>query len=238
MPGLLVVALLTPVVLVLGPLAALGALLGHRGLSDSCYRGFARAAMRITGARLVAVEGAAGADWPSSMVIVCNHESLLDAPAVTAALASRSIRFVAKRELFWIPVFGQALWLTGNIPVIRHDTGRDRAALRRAVPPGRDVLFFAEGTRSRDGALHPFRKGAFHFAISHGLPILPVAACGGYEVHPPKTAWVRPGPVAVVVGEPVLPVPREDAAALAARVYAKVALLRGRALELAGLARG
>jgi 1-acyl-sn-glycerol-3-phosphate acyltransferase len=71
------------------------------------------------------------------------------------------------------------------------------------APADVSILFYAEGTRSRDGSLRTFKKGPFVAALASGLPILPVATAGTYRIWPPVTVQLRRGPVAVQIGEPI-----------------------------------
>jgi 1-acyl-sn-glycerol-3-phosphate acyltransferase len=98
---------------------------------------------------------------------------------------------------------------------------------------GVSLLFYAEGTRSRDGALHPFKKGPFATAIAAGLPILPVATAGTFRIWPPVTVRLRRGRAVVAIGEPI-PVAglgAEDREALRDRCFAVVRDLRRLARE-------
>ncbi len=139
-------------------------------------------------------------------VFVCNHQSHYDA-LVVLALVRKHIRWVAKRELFRIPVFGGAMRRVGNIPVERSGGAQDRARLSEAVQGVRErvsVMFFAEGTRSLDGRLRPFKKGAAMLAIQAGVPVVPMAVSGTRLILPKGGRAVRWGQrVALVVGEPI-----------------------------------
>jgi 1-acyl-sn-glycerol-3-phosphate acyltransferase len=174
--------------------------------------------------------------WPERVVVVSNHESHLDGPGVQTTLSKRSIRYVAKQSLFKIPFLGWGLRAAGNVPVSRQGRKSDHHRLNESDERSKDgdVLFFAEGTRSRDGALHPFKKGAFYFAITHGRPIVPVAVCGGFEVMPAGGLRPQKGNLALCVGAPidVSAYGREDAGALRDRVAAEVTRLRAEALGL------
>ena len=139
-------------------------------------------------------------------VVVSNHESNWDPPMLVAALPRLIIRFVVKKELVEIPVFGRALKATGNVSVDRAHARGDVARIRSSMAardPEVSILFFAEGTRSRDGRLRPFKKGAFATAASDGMAILPVAIAGTRWVWTPGRIRIRRGPVVVEVGEPI-----------------------------------
>jgi 1-acyl-sn-glycerol-3-phosphate acyltransferase len=123
-----------------------------------------------------------------------------------AALPSLRLRAVVKDQAARIPVFGRALLLSGNVRVERTHTAADVQRLREAMAvrrPDVSMLFYAEGTRSRDGAFHPFKKGAFATAIAHQLPILPVGTAGTRRLWPPLTLRLRSGPAIVEIGPPI-----------------------------------
>lgn len=169
------------------------------------YLSLARLFIRIGGTRFE-VRGAENAAAGRAYVVVCNHESGWDPFCLVAGLPQLMIRFVAKQELMRIPVFGAALLRTGNVKVVRSDTSGDTQRLRKGMEerdPSVSILFFAEGTRSMDGTLGPFKLGAFATAIEAGLPVLPVALAGTFAVWPKRTARLRSAPVVLVVGTPI-----------------------------------
>jgi len=222
-----------------GAAAVMGALHVPTPPIDWCYRTFCALGLKMCSGELVGpVLKTPREQLPPQAVIVSNHESHLDAAAITVALSPRSIRFVAKRELFQIPFFGWGLRWTGSIPVERNRSSSDVSRLREAAHNHTtgDVLFFAEGTRSPDGAVHEFKKGAFIYAIEKQQPILPVGVGGGFEVLPAHELEGRPGKVAVVVGEPisVAGMTIDDRDALREKVREVIGRLRAEALELAG----
>jgi 1-acyl-sn-glycerol-3-phosphate acyltransferase len=138
-------------------------------------------------------------------VYVANHQSQFDIPALALAMPV-DFRMIAKRELLYIPIFGWALWLAGFIFIDRGD--RDRAIRRldravRTIRRGTSVVVFAEGTRSPDDRLLPFKKGGFILALQAGVPIVPVSIRGGGQVMPKGSLSVRPGTIEVVFGAPV-----------------------------------
>ncbi len=172
-------------------------------------------------------------------VFVCNHQSHYDA-LVVLALVRKHIRWVAKRELFRIPVFGGAMRRVGNIPVERSGGAKDRARLSEAVQGLRErvsVMFFAEGTRSFDGRLRPFKKGAAMLAIQAGVPVVPMAVSGTRLILPKGGRAVRWGQrVALVVGEPISTegLTEQDREALTRRLEEAVAGLYAEARERSG----
>ena len=115
-------------------------------------------------------------------LIVSNHASHLDGPALARALPD-PIFFVIKKELTRIPLWGQAAVKVGFIAIDRSDTDQARLEMQQAIGDiraGQHVLVFAEGTRSPDGHLQPFKKGGFHLAIDAQVPVLPVAINGSH----------------------------------------------------------
>ncbi len=178
------------------------AALGVRERADACYPGFADLCLRL-GVTDLQVRGLEHARPGRSYVIVANHESNWDPIALVAAFRGRAVRFIAKKEIIRIPVFGHALLATGNVMVERANTAADVARIRRAMESRAldvSILFYPEGTRSRDGALHAFKKGAFSTAIAYGMPLLPVGHAGTFHVWPPGRLAIRKNPVAVEIG--------------------------------------
>ena len=138
-------------------------------------------------------------------VYIANHQSLLDVPALTLAMPG-DFRMVAKRALLHVPIFGWALWLAGFVFIDRSDRDSairsfDRVGHRLAR--GTSVVVFAEGSRSNDGRLLPFKKGGFVLALQTGAPIVPVSLAGGIDLLPRGRARVRKGTIRVVFGQPV-----------------------------------
>jgi 1-acyl-sn-glycerol-3-phosphate acyltransferase len=169
------------------------------GNSDFMYRvsmNFCRFAMRLVGVR-VRVEGTA--NLPSSACIFAsNHASNLDGVILMPAVPRR-ISLFAKRELFRVPVFGASMRAAGFVAVDR--TGKKAAsgiaAAVRSLRGGLSLLIFPEGTRSTDGRLRPFKKGAFAMAIESGVAVAPVAIVGTHLLLP-RGAWIiRSGEVVV-----------------------------------------
>lgn len=222
-------AIVAPTVIVAGALT-LGRNHGTRILPQL----WARMVLASCGVE-VAATGLDRFDHRANYVMVSNHVSLMDAPAIIAT-APQKIRFVAKRSLFYVPLFGQALWVAGNIPVDRANTGSATRRLQKmGSQVGREisVLFFPEGTRSADATLLPFKKGAAVMAIRSQVPVLPIAVAGTREVLPKNTLEIRPGVVGVAFGRPieVAGMTLQDRDALNARMREAVAELIAEAEE-------
>jgi 1-acyl-sn-glycerol-3-phosphate acyltransferase len=153
----------------------------------------------------VAVAGLERFDHAKNYVLASNHVSLLDAPAIVAHTPQK-VRFVAKRSLFYIPLFGQAAWMAGNIPVDRARHGsaqRKLSEAARRVQNEVSLLFFPEGTRSPGGNLLPFKKGAAVMALQAQVPILPIAVAGTFDILPKKSLAIEPGVIGLAYGEPI-----------------------------------
>lgn len=191
---------------VLAPLGIGLALLGARAHTvHSLYVAFARAALFIGGTRLE-LHGRASLRRGVAYVVVSNHESGWDPLCLLAALPELTIRFVVKEAIMRTPLLGRALRVTGNVLVVRTDTVSDVRRIEDEMArrePEVSMLFFAEGTRSRDGALHPFKKGAFATALQHCLPVLPIGLAGTFRIWPKGTLRLQAGPVVVEVGQPI-----------------------------------
>ncbi|MBV9948957.1 MAG: 1-acyl-sn-glycerol-3-phosphate acyltransferase [Myxococcales bacterium] len=128
-------------------------------------------------------------------LVMSNHQSLYDIPVLFWAIGP-NVRMIAKRELFQVPIFGGALAAAGFVAIDR----RDRNAAIHSLHAARDVLtrgthvwVAPEGTRSRTGALLPFKKGAFYLAFEFSLPILPVTLRGTRDALPAKALRSVPG---------------------------------------------
>ena len=140
-----------------------------------------------------------------NFVLAVNHQSHFDALVLFAHIR-RHMRFIAKMQLRKIPVFGYALARAGNVFVDRTGSEADRSKMKdsvRAVQERVSIVFFAEGTRSKDGVLMPFKKGAAILAIEAGVPLVPAALAGTHEILPSGKIAIHARPAALVIGEPL-----------------------------------
>jgi 1-acyl-sn-glycerol-3-phosphate acyltransferase len=172
---------------------------------DRVIRGWSRIWLTTSGTRLE-VEGGDNIDPKRSYVVVANHLSALDIMACLLAVPL-PIRFLAKKELFRVPVLAQGMRLVGIIEVDREARGAIHSEVNRQsrdlIEKGRSLIIYAEGTRPRNGVMKPFKKGAFTMAIRAGLPVLPLSIHGSYEAWPPAKPIVRGGLIRVVIDKPV-----------------------------------
>lgn len=176
------------------------------------YAWFARTWAHISlGLAGVKVELSGVENLPAGPVVfMSNHQSNFDILAMLAAMP-RQIHWIAKKELFEIPVFGPSMRRGGYIPLDRGD-GRqalksmDNAAIM--IKNGSSVVMFPEGTRSTDGHLLPFKRGGFILARKAGVPVMPVTINGTGRINPPNRIRLYPGTIRIVL-HPLLMAPDE-----------------------------
>ena len=175
------------------------------GLYDWSTEDWSRDILRAAGTPVLA-EGLERIPGDRPVIYVSNHSSMFDIWALSATLPG-SVRFLAKQELFKIPLLGPAMRAAGHIPI-------DRAARKKAFEAydavGKMIragfsspVVFPEGTRSRTGELLPFKNAPFGLAIAAQVPIIPVYVHHTFEILP-KGAWrLRPRPIRLLVGDPI-----------------------------------
>jgi 1-acyl-sn-glycerol-3-phosphate acyltransferase len=192
--------------IVLGPIAVLlGLLTRSGGPIDVIARNWCKLIVWTCGIE-VDLRGVEHLRQGQSYIMISNHLSNFDIWCTLATLPA-TIRFVAKKELLRVPVFGQALALSDHIVIDRQNPEqaieRINAAAARS-PRGVCILFYAEGTRSPDGRVHEFKKGGVTLALRSGLPILPLSISGTRKFLPKGCVVIRPGGrVKIVVGAPI-----------------------------------
>lgn len=161
-------------------------------------------------------------------IYASNHESALDIWLLFRTVPRNGLRFIAKQELFRIPVFGWYLRMARFVAVDRRHRARAVAALQQAgriVREGTSLIVFPEGTRSPDGRVQPFKKGPFVVAMEAGVPVVPVAIAGAAALNPKGRLSVRPGRVRVAVGVPLTPADFPDKSALLREVRTRIIAL-------------
>src|ERR1700731_2846143 len=142
---------------------------------------------------------------PDVCLFVANHTSSADAPAVVGAIPRR-IAVLLKESLFKWPIVGQAFTLAHFIPVNRKDRESAIASMEKAVEAmreGQSFVIYPEGTRSPDGRLQEFKKGAVVMAIKAGVPIVPVACSGAHRVMEKRSLIIHPREILVEFLEPI-----------------------------------
>lgn len=158
-----------------------------------------------TGARVI-VEGRDRLDSDRSYYFVGNHQSALDIPILMLATGG-DLRFMAKDTLFKLPVMGPAMRRCGYVPIDRSNARHTFRALQAALARMKDdpVSFavFPEGTRTSDGRLLPFRRGALKIGLLSGMPVVPFTIDGAWRVNDRSRFDIRPGPIRIVFHDPI-----------------------------------
>ncbi|HEY0776835.1 MAG TPA: lysophospholipid acyltransferase family protein [Gemmatirosa sp.] len=220
---------LAVVTTVFAPIVLLAHLLGVRDGPGTLYeripRWWARSVLAVSGVEVV-LHGAERARSGEPRVFASNHVSWYDVLVLIAYLPRYS--FVAKAELFRVPLFGPAARAVGTIPIDRENRtaafqSYDEAASR--IREGRSVVVYPEGTRGTSYDIRPFKKGPFVLAIAAGVPIVPTLLHGTLEVLPRGSLRLRPGRVDVHLLDPIptAGLGYEARAALSARVHDRLA---------------
>ena len=153
----------------------------------------------------VRVEGRENIDPRQSYVLVSNHQSQFDIFLLYGWLGI-DFKWVMKRELRTVPGIGTACDRLGHIFIDRSNHAAAIATLEEAktkIVNGTSVMFFPEGTRSRNGKLKQFKKGAFRMAVDLGLPILPLTVTGTRDVLPAGTSDLMPGSARMIIHPPI-----------------------------------
>ena len=193
--------------LVIGLTVVVAAMLGVKdkpdGLFDKAPRWWSSLVLWAAGVK-VNVHGFETLNAAEPHIYASNHVSWFDVPALAKILPH--YKFVAKAELFKVPVFGHGMRAVGMIEIQRENRkaafgAYDVAAER--IRAGSSVVVFPEGTRGREYALRPFKKGPFVLAIAAGVPIVPIIVHGTIEIMPKGSLWVHPGTIDVHLLEPV-----------------------------------
>jgi 1-acyl-sn-glycerol-3-phosphate acyltransferase len=153
----------------------------------------------------VRVKGLSNLNRKGSYIYMPNHASNFDIPVLHAYLPVQ-FRWVAKAELFKIPVFGYAMKRAGYISIDRFDRKSAIQSLNKAaeiIRNGTSVIIFPEGTRSQNQNVQSFKKGGFVLAVDSGVPIVPVIIHGTWMIMQKKQILVRPGNVVLEIKKPV-----------------------------------
>lgn len=153
----------------------------------------------------VKVEGLKNIEKNATYIFAANHQSQFDIFALQGCF-DHDFRWLAKKELFQIPLFGRAMQLAGYISVDRSHGRQALKSLQKAaerIASGTSVILFPEGTRSLDGELHDFKSGGMVLAIKSGVPLVPVGISGTFAILPKGKLLAKPGEIIIRVGQPV-----------------------------------
>lgn len=138
-------------------------------------------------------------------ILMSNHQSNFDILSLLAAMPRR-IYWIAKKELFDIPVFGPSMRRGGYIPLDRSDGRKALKSMENAaaiIRNGSSVVMFPEGTRTRDGHLLPFKRGGFMLAVRAGVPVIPATINGSGRVNPGGLIRLYSGKITITLHPPI-----------------------------------
>ena len=186
--------LLAPVVIVA---RLLGVHEGEHGVAQWCMRTWARSMVVVAGVKIV-VHNPERMLHGRGAVYACNHVSWFDVFAIASVLPRYT--FIAKSELRKLPLFGWGAESAGVVFLARDNRKSAFESYKSAaqeVTAGKNVVVFPEGTRGREYALRPFKKGPFVLAIAAQAPVVPVLVYGAREVMPKGSFRIRPSTVHV-----------------------------------------
>ena len=172
--------------------------------AHKCAQFWSRWGLRWAGIRLE-VDGLEKVPGDGPLIFMGNHQGNFDILALSLAIPRR-FSWVAKKELFQIPVFGGAMRRAGYIPLDRSDGRRALKSMNDAaarIRSGSSVMVFPEGTRTKDGNLLPFKRGGFLLAAKAQVPIVPFTINGSTKINPCTAIALYPGTLSVSFGEPV-----------------------------------
>ena len=192
-------------VAITAPVGMALALLFHwKGILYILGRGGVTMGAALAGIR-TRVEGLENVPANQAVVFCANHQSNVDPPVLFNAL-HRRLHILFKAELKKLPLLGKAFQVGGFVPIDRGSRDQSMAAIEQVAQSLRDgnsFLTFPEGTRSRTGALLPFKRGPFLMAIKAQVPVVPVAVEGGTASMRKGSLVVRPATVSVRIGAPI-----------------------------------
>lgn len=194
----------------------------NRAISDWYFRRIARVLMGVNPFWKVHVEGKQRLARGGPFVLVVNHQSFAD--LIAMCFLDHPTKYLGKQSAFKVPVFGWALRIAGEVPVVRGDRQSGAEALDRLgdwLDRGVSVALFPEGTRSDDGSLGKFKLGAFNLAIQSGRPVVPVVIAGARALLPKHSLVFQKHAdihLRVLEPEPTDGLSTSDAPALAERV--------------------
>jgi 1-acyl-sn-glycerol-3-phosphate acyltransferase len=172
---------------------------------DRMIRWWARRIVRAAGIDLH-VENSERIEAGQRYILVSNHYSYLDIPCILAGISQQPIRFLAKKSLFSIPIFGWALGRSGFVPIDRKNRRTAVKSFELAaerIRKGNTIVVFPEEGRTRTRELRPFQRGGFLLALKSGLPVIPIAIDSTFDVLPVGAKRIVPGRVTLRVGTPI-----------------------------------
>lgn len=192
------IAIIAPVVILLFLLT------NKEGVIFKPVRFFVRTGLAMVGVR-VRVEGLDNLDPEQPYILTPNHQSFIEVPLFVTYL-DRYPAYLAKKEVFRYPIFGYGIGLLKVVPVDRSNSPSAVESAKAAtenIRRGKSYMVYPEGTRSKDGKLLPFKKGAFMMAIDAGVPVVPVTVSGATKIMPKGEFKVYPSTVRLTIHQPI-----------------------------------
>jgi 1-acyl-sn-glycerol-3-phosphate acyltransferase len=177
---------------------------GDGDCSHVVGRTWARCILLMSRVR-VSVQGLHHLDPRATYIFMVNHQSMFDILVLQGQLFFQ-FRWLAKQELFQIPLFGPAMARAGYVSIDRSNRRSAHKSLLEAaekIAQGVSVVVFPEGSRSLDGEIMSFKPGGFHLAVRAGRPIVPVVICGTHDVMPKRSLRISPGHVTISINPPI-----------------------------------
>lgn len=198
-----------PLIIVITIIAALATIIGSilgmsrtMGYWPGCI--WAKLFCALTLVR-VKVKGYENIDKNTSYVFVANHQGAYDIFAIYGYL-KHNFRWMMKKGLMKIPLVGYSCKVSGHILVDNSTPSATRETMKKAetqLSGGMSVVVFPEGARTRDGKMHPFRRGAYTLAMEFGLPVVPITIDGAYKILPRGSLLPRPGVIRLTIHQPI-----------------------------------
>src|ERR1041384_3825844 len=194
----------TAIALIAPFLIALVLITKNENLIYGPVRFFIRVGLAMVQVR-VDVEGLDRLDPDQTYIFTPNHQSLIEVP-LSVAYLGRDIAYLGKKEVFKYPIFGCGIRLVGVVPVDRSNSPAAVESAKLAtekIRGGKSYVVYPEGTRSSDGGLLPFKKGAFMMAIDAGVRVVPITISGATRIMPKGQIKIFPSTVRVTIHEPI-----------------------------------
>jgi 1-acyl-sn-glycerol-3-phosphate acyltransferase len=194
----------TAIALIAPPIIGLFLLTKKEGAIFKPVRFFVRMGLLLVGVK-VKVTGLEKLDPKQPYIFTPNHQSFIEVPLFVTYL-DRYPGYLAKKEVFKYPIFGYGISLIKVVPIDRSNSiaaVENAKAATENIRQGKSYMVYPEGTRSKDGKLQPFKKGAFMMAIDAGVPIVPVTISGATKIMPKGEIKVTPSTVHITIHEPI-----------------------------------
>jgi len=195
---IIVTIILSSLVIILTPLNFKGK------ISDFIAKLWAKILLAISFVKIKRI-GLENIEKNKNYIFISNHSSMFDILIVLAGIPN-NIRFVAKKELFKIPIFGWSMIMAGYVSIDREKSIKAMRSIEEAaekIKKGISVILFAEGTRSKDGSIQPFKRGPFLLASKTKVPIIPVTINGAAKILPKKSLRINSGTLEIIFGKPI-----------------------------------